>query len=226
MWLIPLLMILGFARPEATPQAGAPIDEPARQAQTSLELTTTIIRQRYCSEAEGDHTLRLDLRLRYKNIGQRDIILYRGSSLAFRQMISSTVQDAASLRYLLDLSLAVAVTGLPEIATRRDLDRNFVVLAPNATFETIAGTGNRIFVKKSDAEKDSVGTFGTGEYVLQIQVPTFPYPETVANELRQRWKTTGELWTSGVVSRPMTFKVEKDREFGACGRLGLPRFRG
>ncbi len=187
------------------------------QAQTSLELATSIVRQRYCesSDPAGDNTLILDLRLHYKNIGQQDVILFKGSNIAYREMVSNSDQEAARMHYILDMSLTVVVEGEPEIVRDPVPDKNFVILPPGASFETMASTGGIIFLKRSDEEK-TADAFGTGEYVLQVQVSTFPYPQSLENELRQRWKASGELWASGITSRPMTFKVEKDRRAVDC----------
>jgi hypothetical protein len=192
-------------------------DEQANQAQGSLELATSIVRQRYCksSDPAAYNTLRLDLRLRYKNIGQQDLILYKGSSIAYREMVSANVQDAARMHYILDLSLMVDVQGLPEIDRGPIPDKNFIILQPGARFEPTTSTEAVLFLKRSDEEKVA-DAFGSGEYVLQVQVSTFPYPQSLENELRQRWKTSGELWTSGITSGPMTFNVEKDRKAFDC----------
>ena len=192
-------------------------DEQTNQTQVSLELATSVVRQRYCksSDPAGNDTLRLDLQLRYKNIGQQDVILYKGSKIAYREMVSASVQDAVRMHYILDLSLMADVSGAPEITPGPVPDKNFVILPRGTTFETMASTGGILFLKRRDEEK-TADTFGTGEYLLQVQVSTFPYPQSLENELRQRWKPSGELWASGITSRPMTFRVEKDRKAVDC----------
>lgn len=223
MWLLSLTTLLMFTIYEpllpASPDNGMrrTKDEQAKQAQASLELATRMVRQRYCksSDPAAYNTLRLDLQLRYKNIGQEDVILYKGSQIAYREMVSASMQDAAKMHYILDLSLMADVTGAPEIALGPLPDKNFVILPPGATFETMATTGGILFLKRSDEEK-TADALGTGEYVLQVQVSTFPYPQSLENELRQRWKASGELWASGITSGPMTFKVEKDRKAVDC----------
>lgn len=221
MWLLSTLLMFVIYTPllPVSPHDGMrrTKDEPAKQAQASLELATSIVRQRYCksSDSAGYNTLRLDLRLRYKNIRQQDVILYKGSKIAYRQMVSASVQDATRMHYILDLSLMADVTGAAEIARGPLPDKNFVVLPPGATFETMATTGGILFLKRSDEEK-TADSLGTGEYVLQVQVSTFPYQQSLENELRERWKASGELWTSDITSRPMTFKVEKNRKALDC----------
>jgi hypothetical protein len=130
-------------------------------------------------------------------------------------MVSLNAEQAVIKRYIFDLSLMVDVQGLPEIDRGPIPDKHFIILQPGATFEPTTSTEAVLFLKRSDSEK-TADTFGTGEYVLQVQVSTFPYPQSFENELRQRWKASGELWTSGITSRPMAFKVEKDRKAIDC----------
>src|SRR6266496_1131936 len=83
-----------------------------RQVQTSFELVMDIVRQRYCksSDPAGADTLRMKLRLRYRNIGDRPLILYNGDSVVYREMISLNAQDAQRGHYLFDASLFVDTT--------------------------------------------------------------------------------------------------------------------
>lgn len=225
MWLLSLTTVLMFAiytpllpvSPDNAMRRTKDEDEQAKQAQASLELTTSIVRQRYCksSDPAAYNTLRLDLQLRYKNIGQQTLILYRGTSIAHREMVSVNTEQAVNKRYIFDMSLMVGVQGLPEIELGPIPDKNFIILQPGATFEPTTSTEAVLFLKRSDEER-AADAFGTGEYVLQVQVSTFPYERSLEKEIRQRWKASGELWARGVTSRPMTFKVEKVREAVDC----------
>lgn len=194
------------------------VDAPAWQAQASLELTTSVARQLYCKSIGKElSTLRLDLRLTYKNIGQQPIILYKGSNIAFRQMISASVQNAATNRYLSDISFMVDMTNLPTISGGANPDKNFVVIPSGETFGTTALRGAIVFLRRNGDDKDA-GGIDAGEYVLQVEVPTFPYPGSLESELRTRWKASGDLWGENVISRPMTFEVARDPKFVACER--------
>ena len=157
----------------------------------------------------------MELQLLYRNNGHQDVILYKGSSIAYRLMVSASIEDAEMRRYILDRSITTDVVGTPEITRGSEPDKNFVILGPGATFETTASTEAVLFLKRNDEAK-AADALGTGEYVLQLEVSTFPYAPSVADELRQHWKARGELWVSGIASTPMTFKIEKARTAVDC----------
>lgn len=187
------------------------------QEQTSLELTTSIVNQRYCQSSDegGYNTLRMDLRLRYKNTGRQPVILYKGSRVVYREMVSRTALDAARRSYIFDLSLMVGVEGTLNISDSPVLNKDFVVLLPGAIFETVAHEGSVLFLKRNDPENSS-DALSTGEYMLQVSTYTFPYSQKLAENLRSRWKTIGVLWSNDLTSRPMAFTVERDRKLSRC----------
>lgn len=191
-------------------------DEQNEHPQALLELTTDIVNQRYCKNREGGYnTLKMSLRLRYKNISQQPVILYKGNSEVYREVVSLSAQGTMKRPYILDLSLMAGTEKTPEIADGTVPDKHFVILPPGATFETRASTGGVLFLKKQDGE-NSDDALGTGEYMLQISVSTFPYTQTVAENLRNRWKESGILWSGSLTSTPMPFKVERSRKLADC----------
>src|SRR5262245_8445827 len=182
MRLTPLLMIL-----ICTPYWAASPARQTQQTKASLELTTRIARSTYCksSDPAGRNTLRLDLRLSYKNVGQQRIILYKGSSIVNRLMVSATVQDAANKRYLLDMLLMVILSDPPEIADSSRPDKNFVILGPSEAF----GTDTQVafpLTRNSD-DKTATDSLAGGHYALQVHAWTWLHSNSLKGELRQRW---------------------------------------
>lgn len=219
MQLLPLLTILLVFASAAPRYVHRRADQPAPQAQTSLELTASISRQRYCRNSflAGPALADLDLRLSFRNVGQQPLILYKGSTVVYRQMFSASVQEAARHQYLHEGRFSIFPGDPPQIARNTTPDKNFVVLRPGAVFETHVVSGAIVLVKRTDEEAMDPA-FGTGEYVMQIVINTFPYSDELATDLRKLWKTSGELWVDDVTSKPMAVKIEKDRRFVNCNR--------
>ncbi|HKC62757.1 MAG TPA: hypothetical protein VKB86_03925, partial [Pyrinomonadaceae bacterium] len=65
----------------------------------NLELTVSIIGQRYCVVSEELNSLQMTLHLRYTNTGSQKIILYRGVRLFYQIFVSRTAEEIASRRY-------------------------------------------------------------------------------------------------------------------------------
>jgi len=70
-------------------------------------------------------------------------------------------------------------------------------------------------LKKRDGE-NAPEALAPGTYLLQVTVSTFQHPQSLANNLKSRWKETGVLWSESVTSTPMRFKVKKDRQLVDC----------
>jgi len=192
----------------------AATDTPARRV---LELTTSIQRERYCKEPDGgDESLHLDLQLSFRNVTSEPVILYRWSNRAYEQLISASASDAAAKRYLQEAALTGITQGLPEKVDTARLGEDFVVLSPGGTYTTVARDGGVVFLKTDGPDSNPSG-FGPGDYVLQVGIATFPYPDDVASRLQTKWQGKGILASDGVISEPMPFTITANRRRSRCG---------
>ena len=185
-----------------------------------LQLTTAIAEQTYCkrSDPDGYDSSQLRLSAHFANVGQRSVILYEPRAVPYQQMISSSLQDARSKKYVLDVSLTVLSDKRPpNIADTPLPGKYFRIIPPGATFNSTLATGANVFLKGDD-DPGRGDTFAPGEYFLQMSVFTFPYDDNVAKSLSDKWKTSGILWTSNLTSAPMPFKIVKDRKLVDCSR--------
>jgi hypothetical protein len=199
--------------------AGTNRDTEPKQSQPHLKLTTSTMKQQYCRDEEsGQNTLRLVLQLRYENIGQLPIILYKGSGVINREMVSLNYDDAANGKYAINILPSVYVQGTPEISGSNVPDKYFVVLPSGGVFEKTATTECVIFLKERN-DRNYGGAVSSGEYLLQVGVSTFPYSDTSAATLRNRWQANGILWSDDITSAPMSFKVERNARLVDCNRL-------
>lgn len=196
----------GVRRP---PTISAPSRWERRSA--SLQLSTSIIGQQYCKGDDELDVLQIQLRLRYTNLSQQPLILYKGSTLIYRQMISRNVEAALAADYELASSNLVYEEGAAKIGGAQP-GKLFVILQPSGSFETTT----LVAIPATHGAVKISGAVVTGEHVLQVRVSTWPESESLAGKLRARWRKRGYLWTDAVVSSPMTFTVEKNRPTVTC----------
>jgi hypothetical protein len=185
----------------------------ANDPKQSLQLTTSIIKLKYCAGDADLDSLRLDLRLNFTNVGQQNLILYKGSNLVSQLMVSQNLKGIADKRFEVNASLTQITDTSAEKVKGSTPNKLFVILPPRASYITEATIS--IFVFKGDAS-GVTGAVAAGEHILQVEVPTWTASNDLAKELRSLWQKFGCLWYEPVTSVPMTFKIEKDRVIVDC----------
>jgi hypothetical protein len=181
-----------------------------------LQLTTEVIDARFC---ESDH-LRLKLRLRYLNTGDQPIILYRQSTTIMTYFISQTIADAEVEKYEQKYSpMQSAVRPFELVDTEKPNERTFVILNPATSYET-ATQADFPFIFDGKSKDSSL--LRPGRHILQIRVRTWSERQDTSLSLRERWRTYGYLWSRSVVSRPMTFNIEKHPQVVGCSMKAPP----
>lgn len=183
------------------------------QQKSSLQLTTGSVNQRYCAGDEDLDSLQLELRLCYTNIGRQPLILYKGSNNISRVTVSRNAEEATAGRFEANGSVTRVTDGSRVDVEGSTPGEMFVVLPPGASYQTEAEVS--VLVARGDANK-VVGAITAGEYVLQVEVPTWAESDDLAKKLRRRWRQSGFLWYDPVTSTPMPFRVEKQRPVMNC----------
>lgn len=89
----------------------------------------------------------------------------------------------------------------------------FVILPPGASYDMEESVS--VFAVRDDA-KQVEGAVRSGEYLLELEVPTWPASNELAQKLHDRWQQSGSLWYEPVKSAPMRFKVERYRSVTDC----------
>jgi hypothetical protein len=175
-----------------------------------LQLTTEVIDAKFC---ESDY-LRLQLRLRYFNSGDQPVILYRQSTTIMTYFISKTIDQAEAEKYVQKYSPMQRAVGPSDIVdSEKPNEQTFVILKP-ATSYSITTQGDFPFI--FDGKSKDSNLLHPGRYILQIRVSTWSEQQDLTKRLRERWRTHGYLWTRSVVSRPMTFTIEKHPQVVRC----------
>jgi hypothetical protein len=184
--------------------------------QSNLQLTTHIIDERYCKGKRGSYdSLKIKLKLNFKNIGKKNLILYKGSNPINNQMISYNLDDALAKRYILEMSFTIISSGLPSITGESVPDKNFVIIPPDSSYETNASTDIVLFLNKNENIVFN-GSIGVGQYYLKVNVSTWHWSLDLANSLNSRWEEKGDLWFEDVTSLPMLLKIEGNQKLSDC----------
>jgi hypothetical protein len=218
LYLLGILLLCLTCLPVASAPSSASlvmthVDSARRRQPQPLLLTATIIDQKYCAgDAELDG-LRINLRLSYTNVGPQTLILYKGSNLVSRLMVSRNTEDALAGRFENNALLTQVTDG--KVATFKDSvpDEGFVVLSPGAAFHV--ETTVTVFAVRGD-KREITGAVKSGEHILQVEVPTWPGSVKLAEKFRRRWQRQGMLWNEPAVSAPLPFHVAKNRLVVEC----------
>lgn len=185
------------------------------EKELALKLTTEFLGQRYC---KGDMELdgvRLELKLRYQNMGSRQLILYRASDSVYHVNVSRSIADAAAGgRYEVNSHLSWYSDGEPRDFRESSLNKAFVILPPGGVYETKTVAG--VFVTREGVVERIDGSVESGEHYIQVTIPTWYGTQGAADRSRKKWGRRGFLWTESVTSSPARFVVDRQREVVDC----------
>lgn len=192
---------------------GVVIEIPGQTQPLTLQLTTKILSKEYCkgdSELDG---VRLKLRLIYTNKSKQNLLLFKGSRLVSRIMISRDSEKAAANHFEVNSLLTQVTNGGGDCYKGAVPSECFVVLPPGASYGTDAVAGT--FAVRGDV-REVVGAVKSGNHVLQVEVITWQETNELAKELRARWLWSGLLWYEPVTSEPVAFTIPRFRRVVDC----------
>lgn len=184
-----------------------------QEQESPLQLTVKIVGSEYCAADSELDSLRLKVRLIYTNRGKQQLILYKGSRLISRTMISRNVADAAAKRFEVNASITQLTSGGDKCYAGAAPNKCFVVLPPGASYEVEGIAG--IFVVRGDA-REITGAVKSGDHLLQVEVVTWNESDETAKNLRARWLRHGLLWYEPITSVPAPFTVQQQRKAVDC----------
>lgn len=176
----------------------------------ALRLSTTIIQERYCRD--GGETLRIRLRLHYKNTAHHKVILYKGSRLVPHYFVSRTVRSASRNHYFEVGRNEVIFPTEQESLDSTSPGEPFAIIEPGKSFLSEA----EVDIPVVDSSYPRSGFLRPDRYALRIVVATWLQSPELAPTLRRRWRRFGLLWYRPMTSAPMPFAVHKKRLSGQC----------
>lgn len=183
------------------------------QLEQPVQLTMRTVSGEYCVGDSELDSLRLKVRLTYANKGRRRLILYEGSRLISRIMISRNFTDALAKRFEVNSSLTQLTASGSKCYKGAVPNDCFVILPPGASHEAETVIG--LFVVRGDA-REIAGAVKSGDHVVQVEVITWHESDKLAKDLRARWRRYGTVWYEPITSAPVPFTVEKQRKVADC----------
>lgn len=167
-----------------------------------LELTASIIDQRYCT----DGGLIFTLRYNFHNKKGETILFDKRSSIVPGYTISRNARLAAAGKHKIYFGGLLGIDGkLMTLDPNPDISQ-FVTLKAGESYSS----DHEFRVLGSDEKLEP------GGYVLQFSVETWNYPAVSNIAWREKWRDKGYLWTNFLVSQPMPFVIDKHPEFVQC----------
>jgi hypothetical protein len=181
--------------------------------ENNLQLTTSIVGQRYCAVNESVNALQLTLQLKYTNTGSRKLILYKGNRLFYQIFVSRSGEEASAHRTELRTTHSRYFDEQPEKIVNSSPGSVFTTLSPGASYETrqvislpVARSGKGLYNV----------SIGAGEHILSVAASTWYESKKLADTLRQRWQSRGHLWSDPLISNAITFVVDNNAPARVC----------
>jgi hypothetical protein len=201
---VALLVGLGCAA-----ECGAQI----RDEQPQLILSVKITGQQYCSINPHLTSLQMELKLRYRNVGNQKLILYKGHDLFYQTKIRSVPGRSETRPYEITSLNSRYFDEEFEPLEQPSPSRVFAILPPGAAYERELKVNIGLVDADARRGKDAISE---GEHELQLIISTWYKSRPLAQKLRQEWKGRGLLWFDPVVSTPIRFAAVKPRTEASC----------
>jgi len=172
----------------------------------ALQLTAEVVGRRFCA-GEGLNLLQLTVRLRYRNVGGRKLIVYRGKNLFYQ----TRIRGGAAKPYEVVVTNSRYNDAEPEALGDRKPGGAFVTLRPGATYETeiVVGVG----VARGER---FANTIAPGAHTLQVITSSWYESRRLAEELREHWRGSGLLWIDPVTALPLNFDAGPETPPAPC----------
>lgn len=208
-------LVANSASREATAQTPSvvPNSRPQkRKVSETVQLTTRVLNQQYCTQIvdpQNRYTkLRLKLKLTLRNLSNEPLIIHRYGGHIYRVLLSKSLAKAQAKRHLYDEQFSIIQ---PYLFTHRDFPEatptdEFLILKPNEFHEYEYESA--IDISLTDLAEPAQ-KLRHGDYLLEIKIETWQWPIEKAEELQQRWAKYGYFWYYDVKSLPMPLRIEK-----------------
>lgn len=178
-----------------------------------LQLTTRILSQQACAINASTDALQLTLHLRYTNLGNRKLILYKGNRLFYQVFISRSLEEAGARKLELRTSHSRFYDEQLERIEAASPGSAFTTLSPGASYET----KQMIVIPVAREGEGRVNVnVPAGEHLLQLWVSTWYESQKLAESLRERWRARGHLWTEPLASNSIDLVIDNQRATLMC----------
>jgi len=177
-----------------------------------LELSVDIVSQNYCAMTSDSAALEMKLKLRYRNSGSQNIILYKGHDLFYQTRIRNAPGNTTGPYEVWVVNSRYFDEEIEPI-DQTSPSRVFLSLSPGAIYQREIMIGVGVVNDKVERGDSSINA---GDHTLQITVSTWFKSRSLAQKLRQEWQRKGLLWAEPLISAPIPFVAQRPRLLVAC----------
>src|SRR5882672_5423097 len=186
----------------------------AAQPRTSkpLELTAEIVSQSYCAVNANSSSVELKLKLRFRNLGNQKLILYKGHDLFYQTKIRSAPGNpfgpyevwVVNSRYFDEEVEAIDQPSPGKV---------FLTLPPGAVYLREIMIGVPLVTEKVERGDAAIRR---GDHTLQLIVSMWYKSRSLAQKLRQEWQRKGLLWSDPLASPLIHFVAARPASLAPC----------
>ena len=196
-FLIPIHAQTGTAK-----DGGVLMDTGRDRYHADLQLTMSVVSQRYCT----DGRLHFMLRFTFRNGGGESVVLDKRSSIVPYYTVSRNAELAAIGKYEIEAHVLYGIDGeLMSLQAIPD-ESQFITLKAGDSHARDHAFSIPLETKE----------LKPGNHVLRVSVLTWHYAKASNIEWREKWRAKGYLWTNSVTSQPMPFIIDKHPKFVRC----------
>jgi len=177
-----------------------------------LELTVEIVSQNYCAVNQDAAALELKLKLRFRNVGNQKLILYKGHDLFYQTKIRSAPGNSSG-KYEVWVVNSRYFDQEVEAIDQMSPSKVFTTLSPGAVYATEILIGVGVVNEKVDRGDSFIRS---GDHTLQLIASTWYQSRAMAQKLRQEWQRKGLLWSDPLDSRPIHFLAQRPGVLVPC----------
>jgi hypothetical protein len=172
----------------------------------TIQLTARILTRKDRSD-NSLGVLDLKLGLRLTNTSRQPVILRKDCIVIYKYMLSRDLLTAAKSEYEAHGSFRFIPKEDPPVNTLEfpeGENKQFILLEPGAHLDVEREIQVLFSLRKGKSNR-ALGT----ERILQVKVMTWYFSQKLAEELGERWKGRGLLWTKSVTSLPIDLKLDE-----------------
>jgi hypothetical protein len=153
----------------------------------------------------------MNLKLRYQNVGNQKLILYRGHDLFYQTRVRSAGSQPYEVLFLNSRYFDSEFESIDQAVP----GKVFVSLSPGSVYERNLQVGIALVPEGVERGNSAIAV---GDHTLQLIVSTWYKQRSLAEKLRKQWESNGLLWSDPLVSPPVHFLAERPQAPPPCKR--------
>jgi hypothetical protein len=189
-----------------------PLAAQPKQPKQPLELTAEIVSQSYCAVNQDSASLELKLKLRFRNLGNQKLILYKGHDFFYQTKIRSAAGNPSG-PYEVWVVNSRYFDEEVEAIDQPSPGKVFLTLSPGAVYLKEIVIGVPVVTERVERGDSAIRR---GDHTLQLVVYMWYKSRSLAQKLRQQWQRKGLLWSDPLFSPLIHFLAARPASLAPC----------